>query len=79
LIYGIGRHTKFSTMEMMVISPQFHSRYLKINPGIMMVLMVIGSTIAGLWGMVLINPFAQTILEIYKYMRDSMQDNAEEA
>jgi predicted PurR-regulated permease PerM len=60
-------------IEALLVSPRFHGRYLKINPGIMMVLMVIGSTIAGLWGMVLINPFAQTILEIYKYTRDTMQ------
>jgi predicted PurR-regulated permease PerM len=65
-------------IEAAAVSSRFHGKYLKINPGIMMVLMVIGSTIAGLWGMVLINPFAQTILEIYKYVRDTMQGETED-
>jgi predicted PurR-regulated permease PerM len=73
IIWVILAYVVVIVIDSAALSGVFHGRYLKIKPGIMMVLMVIGSTIAGLWGMVLINPFAQTILEIYKYVRDEIQ------
>ena len=36
---------------------------------ILMVLIVLGSYLAGIWGIILIAPLTATIVEIYKYAR----------
>ena len=58
-------------LENLLLVPRIQGGYLHINPAILMVLIVLGSYLAGIWGIILIAPVAATIVEIYKYVRDN--------
>jgi predicted PurR-regulated permease PerM len=58
-------------LENLLLVPRIQGGYLHINPAILMVLIVLGSYLAGIWGIILIAPITATIVEIYKYVRDS--------
>jgi predicted PurR-regulated permease PerM len=58
-------------LENLLLVPRIQGGYLHINPAILMVLIVLGSYLAGIWGIILIAPVTATIVEIYKYVRDS--------
>jgi predicted PurR-regulated permease PerM len=45
-------------------------RYMQIHPAIVMVLLVVGGYIAGLWGAILALPLGATIWQIYIYFRN---------
>jgi predicted PurR-regulated permease PerM len=56
-------------IENIFLVPRIQGGLLHINPAIMMVLIVLGSYLAGIWGIILIAPLTATIVEIYKYVR----------
>jgi len=58
-------------LENNFLVPRIHGHYLRIHPAITLVLLVLGSYIAGIWGIILIVPFAATTIAIYKYLRHS--------
>ncbi|MBN1375074.1 MAG: AI-2E family transporter [Dehalococcoidia bacterium] len=45
-------------------------KYMKIHPAIVMVLLVVGGYIAGLWGAILALPVGATVWQIYLYFRN---------
>ncbi len=45
-----------------------------IHPAIAIILLVVGTYIAGFWGLVLAAPFAAMVVEIYRYMRFSTNE-----
>ena len=61
-------------LENIFLVPRIQGGYLHINPAILIVLLVLGSYIAGLWGIILIAPLTATVVEIYKYVRESFRD-----
>lgn len=58
-------------LENMLLVPRIQGGYFKINPAIVVVLLVLGTSIAGFWGMLLAVPLSATAYEIYKYLRNS--------
>jgi predicted PurR-regulated permease PerM len=52
--------------------PRIHGHYLRIHPAIILVLLVLGAYIAGIWGIILIVPFTSTAIEIYRYFRSNI-------
>jgi predicted PurR-regulated permease PerM len=57
-------------LENNLLVPKIQSVYLRIHPAVMIVLLVFGAYIAGIWGIILIGPLTATLVEIYKYIRD---------
>lgn len=55
-------------VENYFLVPKVQSAYLRIHPAIMIVLLVFGAYIAGLWGLLLVGPLTATGVEIYKYV-----------
>ena len=60
-------------LENNLLVPRIQGSYLRIHPAIVLVLLVLGGYIAGFWGLILAVPLTATIVEIYKYVRRSMQ------
>ncbi len=58
-------------LENMFLVPRIQGGYLRINPAIAIVLLVIGAYIAGFWGLLLAVPLTATVVEIYKYLHGS--------
>ena len=56
--------------------PKIQSHYLRIHPAIMIVLLVFGAYIAGIWGLLLIGPVTATFVEICKYVRICLEETA---
>jgi predicted PurR-regulated permease PerM len=48
-------------------------KYMQIHPAIVMVLLVVGGYIAGLWGAILALPVGATVWQIYLYFRNQQQ------
>jgi len=60
-------------VENNLLVPRIQGRYLRIHPAMILVLLVLGAYIAGFWGIIVAVPFAATIMEIYKYVRQSVK------
>ena len=56
-----------------LLVPRIQGGYLRIHPAILIVLLVLGAYIAGFWGILLAAPLTATIVEIYKYVRQSLK------
>ena len=61
-------------VENTLLVPRIQGAYLRIHPAIIMVLLVLGAYIGGFWGIVLSVPLTATIVEIYKYVRQSAKE-----
>ena len=59
-------------LENIFLVPRIHGGYLKIHPAMILVLLPLGAYIAGLWGIILVVPLTATVVEIYKYVRQSL-------
>ena len=57
-------------LENNLLVPKIQSVYLRIHPAIMIVLLVFGAYVAGIWGIILIGPLTATLVAIFKYVRD---------
>jgi len=60
-------------LENTLLVPRIQGAYLRIHPAIVIFLLVLGAYIAGFWGILLIVPVTATVVEIYKYMRQSIK------
>lgn len=60
-------------LENSLLVPRIQGGYLRIHPAVAMVLLVLGAYIAGFWGLILAVPLTATIVEIYKYVRQSLK------
>ena len=58
-------------LENNLLVPRIQGAYLRVHPAIAIVLLVLGAYIAGFWGLLLAIPLTATIVEIYKYVRES--------
>ena len=57
-------------VENNLLVPKVQSAYLRIHPAVMIVLLVFGAYVAGIWGILLIGPLTATLVEIFKYVRE---------
>jgi len=60
-------------VENSLLVPRIQGGYLRIHPALLVVLLVLGAYIAGFWGIILAAPLTATIVEIYKYVRQSLK------
>lgn len=60
-------------LENTLLVPRIQGSYLRIHPAILIVLLVLGAYIAGFWGIILAAPLTATVVEIYKYVRQSVE------
>jgi len=56
-------------LENSFLVPKIQGSYLRINPGIIVLLLVLAGYFMGFWGLILAVPLAATIIGIYKYVR----------
>jgi predicted PurR-regulated permease PerM len=61
-------------LENLFLVPRIQGGFLRIHPAISIVLLVVGSYVAGLWGVLLILPLAATAKELYFYTRSVVGD-----
>ena len=62
-------------IENNLLVPKIQSAYLRIHPAIMILLLVFAAYIAGIWGIIVIGPLVATLIEIFKYVRDSYREH----
>lgn len=62
-------------LENIFLVPRIQGGLLHINPAILMVLIVLGSYLAGIWGIILIAPLTATVVAIYRYARTNTVDD----
>ncbi len=55
-------------IESYVLSPRIRGEAVRFHPAVVMILVVLGSEIAGLWGIVLAAPVAAMIRDVYVYL-----------
>ena len=72
-IWAILLYVIVQMLENIFLVPRIHGGLLRINPAILMVLLVLGSYLAGIWGIILIAPLTSTIVAIYRYVRQNIQ------
>jgi predicted PurR-regulated permease PerM len=61
--------------ENLLLVPRIHGGFLRINPAVLLVLLALGSYLAGIWGMILFPPLAALIVQVYRYVRQSVEDS----
>jgi predicted PurR-regulated permease PerM len=61
-------------LENYLLVPRIQGGYLKINPAILIFLLVIGAKIAGFWGILLAAPLTAVIMAIYKYIVEATKE-----
>ena len=62
-------------LENNLLVPKIQSAYLRIHPAIMIFLLVLGTYVAGFWGLLVIGPLTATLVEIFKYIRDQYRQS----
>ena len=61
-------------MENLALRPKIQGDYMQIHPAIVLVLLVVGSSIAGFWGLLLSVPLAATVVGLFNYVRRNLQN-----
>ncbi len=56
-------------LENSLLVPRIQGGYLRLHPAVLIMLLVLGAYIAGIWGLLLAAPLTATGVEIYKYVR----------
>jgi predicted PurR-regulated permease PerM len=69
VVWVIGLAVFVQLLENMVLVPRISSSVMRIHPTMILVLLVLGGYLWGLWGMVLTVPLAATMVEVVKYVR----------
>ena len=69
-VWVIVLYLGIQVVENNLMVPKIQSAYLRIHPAVMIVLLVFGAYIAGIWGIILIGPLTATLVEVFKYVRD---------
>ncbi len=61
-------------LENNLLVPRIQGAYLRVHPAIAIALLVLGAYLAGFWGLILAIPLTATIVEIYKYIRQTVKE-----
>jgi predicted PurR-regulated permease PerM len=78
-LWVVALYGGIQLLENLIIVPRVQGGFLKINPAISVLLLVLGSYLAGLWGILLILPLAATIKELYLYTRSVLKESQTQA
>lgn len=70
LIWVIGLYLLVQFLESNIISPRIQGRAVKIHPALILVILVIASETAGLWGVVIGVPLTAAARDVVKYFYD---------
>jgi predicted PurR-regulated permease PerM len=65
-------------VENVVLVPRVSGHAVQLHPTLIMVVLVIGNEVAGLWGMILAVPLTAIIRDVFKYLYLRFQDQAVE-
>lgn len=77
LIWVIGLYLLVQFLESNVVSPRIHSRAVNIHPALILVVLVIASETAGLWGIIIGVPLTAAARDVFKYFYESWSQNPE--
>jgi predicted PurR-regulated permease PerM len=55
-------------MENLILVPRISGKSVRLHPAIVMVVLVVGNELAGLWGMLIAVPFTALIRDVFKYL-----------
>jgi predicted PurR-regulated permease PerM len=69
VLWVAGVYLIVQLLENLLLVPRIRGGFLRINPALLLVILVLGSYVAGIWGMVLFPPLTALIVELYKYVR----------
>ena len=58
----------------MFLVPRISGQAVELHPTIIMVVLVVGNEVAGLWGMILAVPLAAVLRDVFKYLCLRFQD-----
>jgi predicted PurR-regulated permease PerM len=61
-------------LENLILRPKIQASYMQIHPAIVLVLLVLGSHIAGFWGLLLSVPLAALVVGLFNYIRDNLNN-----
>lgn len=61
-------------IENSLLVPRIQSGFLGIHPAIGIVLLVVGGSVAGVWGLLLAVPLAATGIQLFRYVRQVVQE-----
>ncbi len=76
-ILGVWTLTLFLAIqqtENLFLVPRISGQAVKLHPAVIMVVLVIGNEVAGLWGMILAVPFTAIVRDVFKYLYSRFQD-----
>ena len=73
VLWVAGLYLIVQLLENLLLVPRIHGGFLRINPALLLVILVLGSYVAGIWGMVLFPPLTALIVELYKYTRQRIE------
>jgi predicted PurR-regulated permease PerM len=62
-------------IENLFVIPRIQGGFLRIHPAISILLLVLGSYVAGLWGVLLILPLTATVKELFLYARADLREH----
>jgi predicted PurR-regulated permease PerM len=62
-------------LESNVLVPRIHGHAVRVHPAIVMLLVVIGGAMWGLWGMIVILPIAAAIRDVFVYVYNRVEDD----
>jgi predicted PurR-regulated permease PerM len=57
-------------LENNLLVPRIQAGYMKVHPAAVLLLLVLGAHVAGIWGIIIAVPIAATIVRIIRYIRD---------
>jgi predicted PurR-regulated permease PerM len=75
VLWVAGLFAAVQLLENLFLVPRIQGGFLRIHPAISIVLLVLGSYVAGLWGVLLILPLTATVKELYLYVRSVVRDH----
>jgi predicted PurR-regulated permease PerM len=75
VLWVAGLFAAVQLLENLFLVPRIQGGFLRIHPAISIVLLVLGSYVAGLWGVLLVLPLAATAKELYLYVRSVVGDH----
>ena len=77
LIWVLLLYLGIQLAENSFLVPRVHSESLNLHPVVIMIVIVIGSEVAGLWGVILGPPLTAAALRIYYYFRQEADEKLE--
>ncbi len=63
-------------LENTLLVPRIQGGYLRLHPAVLIILLVLGTYVAGIWGILLAGPTAATVIELVKYIRNNIEQRA---